>query len=96
MNNLKYLIEYSENIFVHLQYYINKRKELIMSKIAGITTTTDHRGMEIYVKINMRKYGNNVLLEDFLDGQAVEARRGDETKPWSEVKAGLDKKHGLK
>lgn len=67
-----------------------------MSKIAGITTQTDHRGREVSVNINMRKHGNNELLEDFLDGQIVEARCGEETTPWSEVKAKLDKKHGIK
>ncbi len=79
-----------------MQYYISKRKEFIMSKIAGITTTTDHRGMEISVKINMRKHGNNALLEDFLDGQAVEARRGDETSLLDDVIRRQNKKRGLK
>ena len=67
-----------------------------MAKISGITVEKDVKGKPRYVRIDLRKHGNNELLEDFLDIQAANAVADEETKPWSEVRKKLTKKHGLK
>ena len=67
-----------------------------MARTPGITIEKDTHGHARYARIDLRKHGNNELIEDFLDGQLAESRRGDETIPWNEVKIELDKKHGIK
>ena len=67
-----------------------------MSKISGITTKKDYKGSPRYIRIDLRKHGNNEMLQDFLDVQDAEARRNENTVPWEDVKKKLDKKHGLK
>lgn len=40
--------------------------------------------------------GKNQLLEDFLDGMEVLARKGEPAIPWDDVIRKLEKKHGTK
>lgn len=67
-----------------------------MAKVAGITVEKDVKGVPRYVRIDLRKHGNNELLEDFLDVQDANARMDEPTTPWEEVRKKLTKKHGLK
>lgn len=67
-----------------------------MAKISGITVEKDVKGTPRYVRIDLRKHGNDELLEDFLDIQAANAVADEPTTPWSEVRKKLIKKHGLK
>jgi len=60
--------------------------------IAGIKIEKDVRGTARYARIDLKRYGNNELLEDFFDSLEIDARKNDETTPWEEVRAELDKK----
>jgi len=46
-----------------------------------------------YTRIDLRRYGNDKLLEDFLDSQKILARQNDEVLSWEDAKIKLDKKH---
>jgi hypothetical protein len=67
-----------------------------MPQIAGIKYETDAHGAKRYVRIDLKRYGNNELLEDFLDGLDAEMRRGGETITLDEFKKSMNnrlKKH---
>lgn len=63
-----------------------------MAQVAGIKYETDARGFKRFVRIDLKKYGNNELLEDFLDSMDVEKRKGEQTVPLEEVLNRLNKK----
>jgi hypothetical protein len=63
-----------------------------MAQVAGIKYETDARGSKRFVRIDLKKYGNNELLEDFLDSMDVEKRKGEQTVPLEEVLNRLNKK----
>jgi len=63
-----------------------------MARVAGIKYEADSRGAKRFVRIDLKKYGNNQLLEDFLDGMDVKKRKGEETVPLEDV----IKKHNKK
>ncbi|MDD4967859.1 MAG: hypothetical protein PHT07_00360 [Paludibacter sp.] len=67
-----------------------------MAQIAGIKYETDARGTKRFVRIDLKKYGNSPLLEDFLDSVDIEKRKGEETVPLEEVIERLNKKSGKK
>lgn len=67
-----------------------------MAHVAGIKYETDARGAKRYVRIDLKKFGNNQLLEDFLDGMDVEKRKGEETVPLEDVVKRLNKKQDIK
>ena len=48
-------------------------------EIEGIKYTKDAAGRNRYVRIDLEKYGENQLLEDFLDGLEALACKGEET-----------------
>ena len=50
-------------------------------ELAGIKYTKDATGRNRYVRIDLEKYGENQLLEDFLDGLEVMAQKGEPTVP---------------
>jgi hypothetical protein len=50
-----------------------------MEQTAGIKYTNDLKGNPRYVRVDLEKYGDNELLEDFLDSIEIEARKGEET-----------------
>jgi hypothetical protein len=67
-----------------------------MRQFAGIKYETDAHGIRRYVRIDLKRFGNNELLEDFLDGLDAEIRRGGETITLEEFKKSMDnrqKKH---
>ena len=64
-------------------------------EIAGIKYTKDVTGRNRYVRIDLEKYGENQLLEDFLDMLDIEARKGEPTYPFEEVIARENKRRGL-
>jgi len=67
-----------------------------MPQIAGIKYETDAHGKRRYVRIDLKRFGNNELLEDFLDGLDAEIRRGSKTITLEEFKKSMDnrqKKH---
>ena len=67
-----------------------------MPKIAGIKYEIDTHGAKRYVRIDLKRYGSNELLEDFLDGLDAEMRRGGETITLDEFKKSMNnrlKKH---
>ena len=45
-----------------------------------------------YVRIDLEKYGKNQLLEDFLDGLDVMARKGEETVSLDEFNRYIDER----
>lgn len=65
-------------------------------KISGIKFETDTKGLPKFVRIDLKKYGNNELLEDFLDSIEIEKRKDEDEIPWEEVKKKLNKTHGIK
>jgi len=67
----------------------------IMAQVAGITFEKNTQGLPIYMRIDMRKFGNNPFIEDFIDSQMVEMREDEELVPWEKVKKKLDKKHKI-
>ena len=52
-----------------------------MTRVSGITIEKNIRGQARYARIDLRKFGNNELIEDFLDGQLAESCRNDESIP---------------
>ena len=67
-----------------------------MGTIAGIKYTKDVTGHKRYVRVDLDMYGENQLIEDFLDLLDIEARKGEPTYPLSDVINELEKKHGKK
>ena len=65
-------------------------------ELAGIKYTKDATGRSRYVHIDLEKYGENQLLEDFLDGLEAIARKGEETYPFDEVMKAEFERRGLK
>jgi len=63
-----------------------------MARVAGIKYETDSNGAKRYVRIDLKKYGNNQLLEDFLDSTDVEKRKGEETVSLEDVIKKLNNK----
>ena len=64
--------------------------------IAGIKYETDARGKRRFVRIDLKRFGKNKLLEDFLDGMEAESRKDEPSVPWQEAKVRLNKKYGIK
>ena len=64
-------------------------------ELAGIKYTKDAAGRNRYVRIDLEKYGENQLLEDFLDMIDIEARKDEPTYPLEEVLARENKRRGL-
>ena len=63
--------------------------------VAGIKYTKDALGRNRYVRIDLEKYGEHQLIEDFLDLLDIEARKGEPTYPFEEVIARENKRRGL-
>jgi hypothetical protein len=63
-----------------------------MEEIAGIKYTHDAAGHKRYVRIDLDMYGENPLLEDFLDLLEIEARKGGETISLEEFNRYIDKR----
>ncbi|SFK48127.1 hypothetical protein [Proteiniphilum acetatigenes] len=61
---------------------------------SGIKIKKDQKGRTRYVKIDMKKHGNNELLEDFLDIEEANSRQGGETISLQEFKENMDKRFG--
>jgi hypothetical protein len=61
-------------------------------ELAGIKYTKDAAGRNRYVRIDLEKYGENQLLEDFLDGLEAMAYKGDETVSLDEFNRRIDEK----
>jgi len=61
-------------------------------EIAGIQYKKDTTGRNRYVQIDLDKYGENKLLEDFFDGLEVMARKGEETVSLDEFNRYIDKR----
>jgi hypothetical protein len=60
--------------------------------IAGIKYEKNIRGINTHVRIDLKRYGNNELLEDFLDGVEAENLKGSETITLDEFKSHMDKR----
>ena len=63
-----------------------------MNTSSGITMKKDYKGRERYVRIDLKKHGNNELLEDFLDLQEAKSRKGGEIISLQEFKESMDKR----
>jgi hypothetical protein len=63
-----------------------------MSEIAGIKYTRDKTGRKRYVRVDLDMYGENQLIEDFLDLLEIEARKGGETISLNEFNQYIDKR----
>ncbi|MDR2809662.1 MAG: hypothetical protein LBB84_03780 [Tannerellaceae bacterium] len=66
-----------------------------MGAIAGIKYTKDKTGRKRYVRIDLDMYGENPLIEDFLDLLDIEASRGEPTIPLREFIKEQNKKRGI-
>jgi hypothetical protein len=66
-----------------------------MEAIAGIEYTKDISGKKRYVQIDLDMYGENQLIEDFLDLLDIEACKGEPTIPLREFINEQNKKRGL-
>lgn len=67
-----------------------------MSELKGIKYTRDAARHKRYVRIDLDMYGENRLLEDFLDLMDIEASKGEPTYPFEDVVRELEEKHGTK
>ena len=63
-----------------------------METVAGIKYTKSPNGNKRYVRVDLDMYGENQLLEDFLDGLDVMARKGEETISLKEFNRYIDKR----
>ena len=61
-------------------------------ELAGIEYTKDVTGRNRYVRIDLEKYGKNQLLEDFLDGLEIMARKDEETVNLDEFNRYIDER----
>jgi len=61
-------------------------------EVAGIKYTKDVSGHNRYVQIDLEKYGENQLLEDFLDGLEAIACKEEETVSLDEFNRYIDKR----
>ena len=61
-------------------------------ELAGIEYTKDVTGRNRYVRIDLEKYGKNQLLEDFLDGLEIRARKDEETVNLDEFNRYIDER----
>jgi len=61
-------------------------------ELAGIKYTKDATGRNRYVRIDLKKYGENQLLEDFLDGLEAIARKEEETVSIDEFNQYVDER----
>ncbi|MDR2449799.1 MAG: hypothetical protein LBD52_07560 [Prevotellaceae bacterium] len=66
-----------------------------MGQLQGIKYTKDASGYNRYVHIDLRQYGNDELLEDFLDKIDIEARKDEPTVPLREFIKEQNKKRGI-
>ena len=66
-----------------------------METIAGIKYTKDSKRNKRYVRVDLDMYGENQLLEDFLDLIEIEARKGEPTYPFDEVMKAEFERRGL-
>ncbi|MDR1023485.1 MAG: hypothetical protein LBL94_09495 [Prevotellaceae bacterium] len=66
-----------------------------MEAIAGIEYTKDVTGKKRYVQIDLDMYGENQLIEDFLDGLEAMKLKGEPTIPLREFINEQNKKRGL-
>jgi hypothetical protein len=62
-----------------------------MEQIAGIKYTKDRAGKR-YVRVDLDRYGDNELIEDFLDGLEAQALKGQPAVSLSEFNAYIDSK----
>jgi len=67
-----------------------------METIAGIKYTKGLNGHKRYVRVDLDMYGENQLLEDFLDLLEIEARKDEPTYPFEEVVKAEFERRGLK
>jgi hypothetical protein len=61
-------------------------------ELAGIKYTKDATGSNRYVRIDLRKHGENQLLEDFLDGMDALALKKEETITLEQFNRYIDNK----
>jgi len=66
-----------------------------MEAVAGIKYTKSPNGNKRYVRVDLDMYGENQLLEDFLDLIDIEARKDEPVYPLDEVLARENKRRGL-
>ena len=66
-----------------------------MEAVAGIKYTKSPKGNKRYVRVDLDMYGENQLLEDFLDMIDIEARNGEPTYPFEEVMKAEFERRGL-
>ena len=66
-----------------------------METVTGIKYTKDSKGNRRYVRVDLDMYGENQLLEDFLDMIDIEARKDEPVYPLAEVLARENKRRGL-
>ena len=69
-----------------------------METMAGIKYTKDSNGNKRYVRVDLDMYGENQLLEDFLDLIEIEASKQDTSEyvPLEEFMKEEYKRRGLK
>ncbi|MDR2121162.1 MAG: hypothetical protein LBP64_09880 [Tannerella sp.] len=63
-----------------------------MGEIAGIKYTKDKTGRKRYLRVDLDMYGENQLIEDFLDLLYVEAHKGDEVISLDEFNKYIDER----
>jgi hypothetical protein len=76
--------------------YLCPVNAIIMEQIAGIKYTKDATGRNRYVRVDLKQYGEDEALQDFLDSLEVKARKGEPTVPFEEFNRYIDdtlKKH---
>ncbi|MDR1337200.1 MAG: hypothetical protein LBK22_10265 [Tannerella sp.] len=66
-----------------------------MAQVAGIRYTKDAGGFNRYVRIDLKRYGDNELLEDLLDSLEVEARKGESAMPFEDFVKEENKRRGI-
>ena len=63
-----------------------------METLAGIKYTKSPKGDKRYVRVDLDMYGENQLLEDFLDLIDIEAKKNNETISLDKFNKYIDKR----
>ena len=66
-----------------------------METIEGIKYTKDSKGNKRYVRVDLDKYGENQLLEDFLDLIEIEDCKNEPKRPLRDIIREQNQKRGM-
>jgi len=63
-----------------------------MENLAGVKYIKDSNGFNRYLRIDLKKYSDNQLIDDFLDALEIMAKKDEETISLEELNQYIDSK----